>query len=90
MHPTQKNIDMLEYMLGNSSKRGDIVIDTFGGSGSTLMACERLDRVCRMVELQPSYADVIRRRWAEFVHGKDCDWQSLTPVVGHLEDGKGA
>lgn len=90
LHPTQKNIDMLEYMLGNSSKRGDIVIDTFGGSGSTLMACERLDRVCRMVELQPSYADVIRRRWAEFVHGKDCDWQSLTPVVGHLEDGKGA
>ena len=89
-HCTMKPIDMLEYLLGNSSKRGDIVIDTFGGSGSTLMACERLDRVCRMVELQPSYADVIRRRWAEFVHGKDCDWQSLTPVVGHLEDGKGA
>jgi hypothetical protein len=89
-HNTSKPIDLLEYLLANSSKRGDIVIDTFGGSGSTLIACERLDRVCRMVELQPSYADVIRRRWAEFVHGKDCDWQSLTPVIGDIEDGKEA
>ena len=90
MHATQKPVGLAMTAIQNVTKKNDIVMDLFGGSGSTLIACERLDRVCRMVELQPSYADVIRRRWAEFVHGKDCDWQSLTPVVGHLEDGKGA
>ena len=88
-HPTQKPVDLAMTAIQNVTNKNDIVMDLFGGSGSTLIACERLDRVCRMVELQPSYADVIRRRWAEFVHGKDCDWRSLTPVVGHLEYGKG-
>lgn len=80
-HPTMKPVEMLEYLLKNSSKRGDVVLDTFGGSGSTLMACERLGRKCRMVELDPKYCDVIRRRWAEFRHGEGCDWAAHTPPV---------
>ena len=82
VHPTMKPVDMLCYLIGNSSKRGDVVLDTFGGSGSTLIACERTGRVCRCVELDPKYCDVIRRRWAEFVHGEGCDWQKLTPKSG--------
>ncbi len=82
VHPTMKPVDMLCYLIGNSSKRGDVVLDTFGGSGSTLIACERTGRVCRCVELDPKYCDVIRRRWAEFVHGEGCDWERLTPRAG--------
>lgn len=82
LHPTMKPVEMLVYLIGNSSKRGGIVLDTFGGSGSTLIACERSGRVCRCVELDPKYCDVIRKRWAEFVHGEGCDWQALTPKVG--------
>ena len=79
-HPTSKPAEMLVYLIKNSSKRGDIVLDTFGGSGSTLIACEQTGRVCRMMELDPKYCDVIRRRWAEFTSGEGCDWQSLTPA----------
>lgn len=80
VHPTMKPVEMLVYLLQNSSKRGDVVLDTFGGSGSTLIACEQTGRVCKTVELDPHYCDVIRRRWAEFVHGEGCDWQKLTPA----------
>ena len=85
LHPTMKPVEMLCYLIGNSSKKGDIVLDTFGGSGSTLIACERTGRVCRMVELDPKFCDVIRRRWAEFVHGEGCDWQNLTPAINGSE-----
>ena len=81
VHPTMKPVDMLCYLIGNSSKRGGIVLDTFGGSGSTLIACERTGRVCKCVELDPKYCDVIRKRWAEFVHGEGCDWEQLTPKL---------
>ena len=81
LHPTMKPVEMLCYLIGNSSKRGDIVLDTFCGSGSTLIACERSGRVCRCVELDPKYCDVIRKRWAEFVHGEGCDWEQLTPKL---------
>ena len=79
VHPTMKPTEMLVYLLKNSTKRGDVVLDTFGGSGSTLIACQQTGRVCRCVELDPKYCDVIRRRWAENVHGEGCDWQGLTP-----------
>ena len=46
--------------------------------------------MCRCVELDPKYCDVIRRRWAEFVHGEGCDWQKLTPVLGNGEEGAGS
>jgi site-specific DNA-methyltransferase (adenine-specific) len=80
VHPTMKPTEMLVYLLKNSTKRGDVVLDTFGGSGSTLIACQQTGRVCRMVELDPKYCDVIRRRWAEHVHGEGCNWQELTPA----------
>ena len=83
LHPTMKPVEMLCYLIGNSSKRGDIVLDTFCGSGSTLIACERTGRVCRAVELDPKYCDVIRKRWAEFVHGEGCEWERLTPPLGN-------
>jgi site-specific DNA-methyltransferase (adenine-specific) len=80
VHPTMKPVEMLIYLLKNSSERGNTVIDTFGGSGSTLIACEQTGRVCRTMELDPKYTDVIRKRWAEFKYGDGCDWQSLTPL----------
>ena len=89
LHPTMKPVEMLCYLIGNSSKRGDIVLDTFCGSGSTLIACERTGRVCRAVELDPKYCDVIRKRWAEFVHGEGCEWERLTPPLGNGEPGTG-
>ena len=82
LHPTMKPVEMLCYLIGNSTKRGDTVLDTFCGSGSTVIACERTGRVCRCVELDPKYCDVIRRRWAEFTHGEGCDWEKLTPKQG--------
>ncbi len=81
VHPTMKPIEMLIYLLQNSTRSGDTVIDTFGGSGSTLIACEQTARQCRMMELSEKYCDVIRKRWAEFVHGEGCDWQVLTPKI---------
>ena len=82
VHPSMKPVEMLVYLVKNSSARGDVVLDNFGGSGSTLIACEQTGRMCRMMELDPRYCDVIRRRWAEFTHGEGCDWQSLTPAEG--------
>jgi len=65
VHPTQKPLDLLAIPIGNSSKRGDIVVDLFGGSGSTLMTCEQMDRECRTMELDPLFCDVIKQRFFE-------------------------
>ena len=64
-HPTSKPLDLLSYPLGNSSQENAIVIDTFGGSGSTLMACEQSNRICHIMELDEKYASVILRRYVE-------------------------
>lgn len=64
-HPTMKPVGLVAYLLGNSSKPGDIVLDLFGGSGSTLIACHQAKRTARLVELDPKYADVILRRYME-------------------------
>ena len=64
-HPTSKPLDLLSYPIQNSSQENAIVIDTFGGSGSTLMACEKTNRICMMMELDPKYASVILRRYVE-------------------------
>ena len=64
-HPTSKPLDLLSYPLSNSSQENAIVIDTFGGSGSTLMACELSNRICYMMELDEKYASVILRRYVE-------------------------
>lgn len=63
LHPTMKPIALIANALENSSKENDIVLDLFGGSGSTLIACEQLNRVCYMCELDPKYCDVIIKRW---------------------------
>ncbi len=65
-HPTSKPLDLLAYPIRNSSQANGIVLDTFGGSGSTLIACEQADRICHMLELDEKYASVILRRYAEF------------------------
>ena len=64
-HPTSKPLDLLGYPICNSSQENAIVLDTFGGSGSTLMACEQLNRICCMMELDEKYASVILRRYVE-------------------------
>jgi hypothetical protein len=66
LHPTMKPVELVERALANSSKAGDMVMDLFGGSGSTLIACERRDRTCRLMELDPRYVDVIIRPWQEY------------------------
>jgi DNA modification methylase len=65
-HPTAKPVELVERALANSSKAGDVVADLFGGSGSTLIACERRGRKARLMEIDPAYTDVIVRRWQAF------------------------
>lgn len=65
-HPTMKPLKLLARLIKNSSRQGDIVLDTFGGSGSTLITCEQLGRSCYTMELDPKYADVIVKRWLKF------------------------
>ena len=66
LHPTMKPVELIERALLNSSKAGDVVADLFGGSGSTLIACERHNRFARLIEIDPKYADVIVQRWQEY------------------------
>jgi site-specific DNA-methyltransferase (adenine-specific) len=61
-HPTMKPIGLFAYQIENSSKKGDIVIDAFGGSGTTMVACEQLKRKARIIEFDPKYCDVIVKR----------------------------
>jgi DNA modification methylase len=56
----------MERAISNSSKQNDVVFDPFGGSGSTLIACEKLNRQCSMIELDPRYCDVIVKRWQDY------------------------
>ncbi|HZJ93714.1 MAG TPA: site-specific DNA-methyltransferase, partial [Thiopseudomonas sp.] len=65
-HPTQKPVELPERVINNSSKKGDFVLDLFGGSGSTLIACEKTGRHARLMELDPKYVDVIIKRWQDF------------------------
>ena len=64
-HPTSKPLDLLSYPIGNSTQENGVVMDTFGGSGSTLMACEQMNRICYTMELDEKYASVILRRYVE-------------------------
>ena len=69
LHPTMKPVEMMRYLIGNSTKEGERVLDLFGGSGSTLIACEELNRICYTMELEPKYCEVIIERW-ETLTGK--------------------
>jgi DNA modification methylase len=70
LHPTMKPVELVERAIRNSSKTKDLVLDTFGGSGSTLIACEKTGRRARLIELDPKYVDVIVKRWEEFTGQK--------------------
>lgn len=70
LHPTMKPVALIGYQIANSSRKGETVLDLFGGSGTTLIACEQLGRKCRMMEYDPHYADVIIDRWEKFTGGK--------------------
>ena len=69
-HPTQKPVALSLRALKNSSREKNIVLDLFGGSGSTLIGCEKLDRICYMMELDPKYCDVIVKRWEQWTGEK--------------------
>ena len=63
IHPTMKPVRLFDYQIRNSCREGGTVLDIFGGSGTTLVACEQNGRVCRMMEIDPRYCDAIIRRW---------------------------
>lgn len=70
VHPTQKPVTLLADIINQWGKNADIIVDLYGGSGSTLIACEQLDRKCYMMELDPHYVEVIIRRWEKFTGQK--------------------
>ena len=86
IHPTAKPVELIERALLNSSKAGDLVVDLFGGSGSTLMACERRGRESRLMEIDPKYADCILRRYQEYT-GKQAvlegDGRTFAEIAPH-------
>lgn len=69
-HPTMKPVELIAYLIKNSSKEKNIVLDVFGGSGSILIACEQLNRISYTMELDPRYCDVIIDRWEKFTNKK--------------------
>lgn len=80
VHPTQKPVQLPFEILKDYTEDSEKVLDLFGGSGSTLIACEQLDRTCYMMELDPKYCDVIRKRYAKFI-GKEEVWEEVSPRV---------
>ena len=81
-HATPKPIALCSRAIKSSSREGGLVLDVFGGSGSTLIACEQLGRRCYMMELDPKYCDVIRKRWWKFTHdGTEEGWEEGTPAI---------
>lgn len=76
LHPNQKPTKLLCEIM----PEGKSVVDLFGGSGSTLIACEQTNRICYMMELDPKYIDVIRKRYAKFI-GKEDIWEAITPPI---------
>jgi DNA modification methylase len=89
VHPTQKPVELIEKAIANSSKGGDIVFDCFGGSGSTLIACEKNGRYARLMELDPKYCDVIVRRWQAFT-GKQAVLESTGQPFPIIETSEAA
>jgi DNA modification methylase len=70
LHPTMKPVELVERAIRNSSKPGEVVLDPFGGSGTTLIAAEKSGRSARLMELDPKYVDVIVRRWQDWTGKK--------------------
>lgn len=85
LHPTMKPVELVERAIRNSSRPGDVVLDPFGGSGTTLIAAEKSGRQARLIELDPKYADVIVRRWQEYAGAqavREADGVKFDELVG--------
>ncbi len=82
-HTTPKPVGLVEKAINNSSKSGDLILDLFGGSGSTLIACEKHNRHARLMELDPKYCDVIVKRWEDFT-GKKAELVSTNETVAEI------
>ena len=89
-HPTQKPVELPMRAMMNSSKEGDLVLDFFGGSGSTLLAAEKMNRRCYSTELDPKYCDLIIKRYIELTNdtaitverdGKEIKWSELQEAI---------
>lgn len=88
LHPTMKPVELVERAIRNSSRPGDIVLDPFGGSGTTLIAAEKSGRQARLIELDPKYVDVIVRRWQEYAGAqavREADGVRFDDLVGAAE-----
>ncbi len=85
LHPTMKPVELVERAIRNSSKPGDVVLDPFGGSGTTLIAAEKSGRTARLMELDPKYVDVIVRRWQDWtgkLAKRECDGIGFNDLAG--------
>lgn len=83
IHPTMKPIGLFDYQIKNNTKQGDIVLDLFNGSGTTIMACEQNKRVARCMELDPRYVDAAIKRWEDFTG------QKAEKIASAADDGNG-
>ena len=86
LHPTMKPVALVERALRNSSRPGNVVLDPFGGSGTTLIAAEKAGRIARLIELDPKYVDVIVRRWEDFTGKKATREADGAAIPRHLTD----
>ena len=75
MHPTQKPVELAEEAIDKTTRAGARILDLFGGSGSTLIACEKIGRIAYLMELDPKYCDVIIKRWQDYT-GKEAVLES--------------
>ena len=81
-HPTQKPAKLVAKFISKYGKNSKKLVDLFGGSGSTLIACEQLGRKCYMMEFDPKYCDVIRKRYWKLTHnGNEEGWEKGTPAI---------
>lgn len=88
IHPTMKPVDLIEYLVGNSTKKGDVVFDGFGGSGTTLVACEKLWRKCIMTEIDPRYCQAIIQRYQQLFPDRSvsCLTRDISELLSHSHD----
>jgi DNA modification methylase len=84
-HPTMKPVDLFQYLMANSTRPGEVVLDSFGGSGTTIIAAERIGRKARVMELDPAYCDVIVKRWEDFTGNTAVCQPSATHFAEHQE-----
>jgi DNA modification methylase len=84
-HPTMKPVELFEYQMLNNTKGGDLILDSFGGSGTTMIAAEKNGRHSRLMELDPKYCDVIIKRWCEYT-GKDAINEATGKLFSECHD----